>query len=515
MSKKSRSPARQASAAAARTTAELLEQCRRGDQSAAAAIFTRYVDRLTALARTRLSPRLAARLDADDIVMSAYCSFFVGVRERGFNANGGDDLWQLLVQITLRKLYRQVARHHASKRAVRRDVSLQLVDGSQMQIPDREPRAEEAAAVADELERILTGLQPIGQRVVELRLQGEAVTAIAAELRINERTVRRWLDRARQVAIARAADPGRREMNSATASEQRGQAARSKSRRTASIHIRTLRALPSGLPQIEYADFVLEKMIGAGANGKVYRARRQSDGQRFAVKFLRKSFLSQPAAVERFISEIALAARLDHPLIMPITGCGQTPTGGYFFAMELAGGDLQRFVGERIAVAQLTAWLRQAAEGLRYAHRQGIVHSDVKPSNLLLSAGNRVLVGDFGLAGRIEGLRSSARLAGTPAFMAPEQIDPVWGDVTPRTDIYGFGATLYALLTGRPPFVGRRVSEVWAQIVSAVPATPPQKPRRGLPRRLCELSLHCLAKHPADRPASFDDVITALSLEGQ
>ena len=278
MSNKSRSPARAPSARAARKTAELLEKCRCGDQAAAAAIFTRYVDRLTALARTRLSPRLAARLDADDIVMSAYRSFFVGLNERGFSATDGDDLWQLLVQITLRKLYHQVARHTAKKRAVRRDVSLQLIDGSQMQIPDREPRPEEAAAVADELERILAELQPVGRRIVELRLQGEEIAAIAGELHLNERTVRRWLDRAREVGIAcAAAELGKRE--SAIAAKSRTAADESRhlaspaaaSRRKPLPGLPWVRDLPAGLPELDFADFVLERMIGAGANGKVYR----------------------------------------------------------------------------------------------------------------------------------------------------------------------------------------------------------------------------------------------------
>ena len=141
-------------------------------------------------------------------------------------------------------------------------------------------------------------------------------------------------------------------------------------------------------------------MIGAGASGKVYRSLSQADGKYYAIKFLRKAFATDPGAVERFLAEFDLVARLRHPNIMPVLGCGRADAGAYFFAMELANGDLQQRVGGRISSARAVDWLLQAAAGVQHAHDHGIIHCDLKPSNLLLSKDKRVLVSDFGLARR-------------------------------------------------------------------------------------------------------------------
>ncbi len=512
MARKKRSLGKISPAADDLATAELVENCCRGDARAADAIFGRYVGRLTALARGRLSRRLTARFDESDVVMSAYRSFFIGLREREFTVANGGDLWQLLVQIMLRKLYRQVARHEARKRSVRRDVRIDVFDQSEMPIPDREPRPEEAAALADELEFVLGQLQPLGRRVLELRLQGEEIAAIAAELRVNERTVRRWIDRARQIVAARSETAGDERTNDSgqPQPERSTPAARSQRKQRKSSAI----PLPKSLPKIELEDYLLQTMIGAGASGKVYQALCRTDGKSYAVKFLRKAFVTQPDAVRRFLAEFALVAQLHHPHIMPVLGCGRTRSGAYFFAMELAGGDLQQRIAGRISPAQAVAWLRQAAEGIGYAHERGVIHCDLKPSNLLLSKQKQVLVSDFGLAGRVEDLAGQTRLAGTPAFMAPEQASSNWGDVSVRTDIYGLGATLYALLTGRPPFVGQRASDVLAQVVSAATPVSPRTLKRRIPQELSETCMRCLAKRPVERFATIGALLDALPPDG-
>ena len=205
MAKKEKPSNRQRASRDPDRTARLIEQCRQGDAAAAEAIFARYVNRLTALARSRLSRKLAARFDASDVVMSAYRSFFVGLARRGFAVNRENELWQLLVQITLRKLYRQIKRHSAARRTVGRDVNLHLADGSPIAIPGREPRPDEAAAVADEVAGLLAPLPPTGRRILELRLQGEEIAAIAATVAVSERTVRRWLERVKRESLSRRA----------------------------------------------------------------------------------------------------------------------------------------------------------------------------------------------------------------------------------------------------------------------------------------------------------------------
>jgi serine/threonine protein kinase len=197
--------------------------------------------------------------------------------------------------------------------------------------------------------------------------------------------------------------------------------------------------------------------------------------------------------------------------VMPVVGSGRTPAGGYFFAMDLADGDLQQRTNRRrIAVRQAIEWLSQAAAGIQYAHERGVIHCDIKPSNLLLSADGNVLVSDFGLALRIERMAPSPRLAGTPVFMAPEQVADGQRSISMATDIYGLGATLYALLTGRPPFAGDRLSDVLAQVVSPVQPVPPSHFRAGLAPVIDHVCMRCLAKNPADRFPSIGALLRAL-----
>jgi RNA polymerase sigma factor (sigma-70 family) len=180
------------------TSARLLIGFQAGDQRAADAIFHRYLERLTRLARTRLSPRLASRTDPDDVVMSAWRSFFVGARAGRFSLVRSGDLWRLLVSITLHKLYRHVRHHTAELRSIRVEGPLGLVDGESQLIDHREPTPEEALALSDELETLLAQLDPFARRVVELRLQGEQLAQIAVETGRAERTVRRTLAHIRQ-----------------------------------------------------------------------------------------------------------------------------------------------------------------------------------------------------------------------------------------------------------------------------------------------------------------------------
>ncbi len=175
------------------TSSELLANVRAGDEQAAAAIFERYVQRLTLLARARLSPRLASRSDPEDIVMSAWRSFFVAARAGRFKLERSGDLWRLLVSITMHKLYRQVRRDSAVKRAIGREQSVDWHDDHWQPIDDREPTPDEAVTLADELESILARLEPVRRRVLELRLQDEPLPVIARETGRSERTVRRIL----------------------------------------------------------------------------------------------------------------------------------------------------------------------------------------------------------------------------------------------------------------------------------------------------------------------------------
>jgi RNA polymerase sigma factor (sigma-70 family) len=185
------------------TSAELLSRYCRGDEDAAQEIFRRYVERLTRLARSRLSPRLAGRTDPEDVVLSAWRSFFVGARAGRFSLRRSGDLWRLLVSITMHKLYRQARRHTAERRSVAAEQSLERTAEELLPTAGREPTPEEAVALADELELVMSRLDACGRRVLELRLQGEPLDAIAEDTGRSERTVRRLLARTRELLSER------------------------------------------------------------------------------------------------------------------------------------------------------------------------------------------------------------------------------------------------------------------------------------------------------------------------
>ncbi len=174
------------------TSAELLARYSGGDDRAADELFSRYVAKLTFLARTRLAPKIATRTDPEDIVLSAYRSFFVGARSGHFLLRRSGDLWRLLVSITMHKLYHHVRHHRAAARSVRIEQKLTVNDADGFPA-SREPSPEEAIAVADELQKCMAGLDAFSRRVLELRLQDEPLSSIAIDTGRSERTVRRAL----------------------------------------------------------------------------------------------------------------------------------------------------------------------------------------------------------------------------------------------------------------------------------------------------------------------------------
>jgi RNA polymerase sigma-70 factor, ECF subfamily len=191
-------------------SARLVARWRDGDQGAAAELFDRFTQRLLALARSRLSDRLARRVDAEDVVQSAYRSFFIGARNGRFVLQRSGDLWRLLAAITLHKARRQIEHHTAGKRAVGREAALAQgsVFGLQPELLDREPDPADVAAVVDELERVMRSLQPLHRRMVELRLQGNEVDEIATATERSERMVRLVLAQTRRELEQRCAEAG-------------------------------------------------------------------------------------------------------------------------------------------------------------------------------------------------------------------------------------------------------------------------------------------------------------------
>lgn len=186
----------------------LWNELQAGESHAAEAIFLRYARRLTMLARSRLSPRLASRVDPEDIVLSMYRSFFVGARDGRLVVSRGGDLWRLLASMVINKARHQARRHRADMRSIDHERPLGPTTEAQLASDPGEPTPDDALALADELERVLEKLEPFRRRVLELRLQGAAHADIAIDTDRSERTVRRALAEIRDLLTKRLTGAG-------------------------------------------------------------------------------------------------------------------------------------------------------------------------------------------------------------------------------------------------------------------------------------------------------------------
>jgi hypothetical protein len=181
----------------------LLARWQQGDIGAADELFGRYTEQLVALARGRISGKLAGRLDPEDVVQSACRSFFAHVERYTLHRTG--DLWRLLAAITLHKLHHQVGHHMAAKRSVTREQRLGNGAGS-LELVARTPSPDEAAALIDEVERLMRALAPLHRRMLELRLQGYRIAEIALDTKRSERLVRKVLDGVKAELLRRDGD---------------------------------------------------------------------------------------------------------------------------------------------------------------------------------------------------------------------------------------------------------------------------------------------------------------------
>lgn len=253
--------------------------------------------------------------------------------------------------------------------------------------------------------------------------------------------------------------------------------------------------------------------IARGGNGVVYRAWQGDLKREVALKMLLSARLERPATLQRFRREAELMAQLDDPGILPVYEVGEE--GGVpYFCMKLAeGGNLaERIAGLRGRFVDIARLLASIAHTVDRAHRHGVLHRDLKPSNIVFDTDDRPLVTDFGLArhlGADSSLTGSEALLGTPRYVAPEVITAPGARLTPAVDVYGLGAILCELLTGRPPFPDLAPLQVLQQVATRPPVAP-RALDASIPRGLEAICLRCLEKRPGDRYASARELALAL-----
>ena len=245
--------------------------------------------------------------------------------------------------------------------------------------------------------------------------------------------------------------------------------------------------------------------LGRGGMGVVYKARQIGLDRLVALKMLLAGAQADREGLVRFLNEAEAVARLRHANIVQVYDVNRQPQQPYFTMEFVEGGSLaEKLAGTPQPAPQAAALVELLARAVHAAHDSGVIHRDLKPANVLLTADGTPKITDFGLAKRVEGnagLTQSGGVMGTPSYMAPEQANGKTREIGPAADIYGLGAILYEVLTGRPPFRAESSMETLLQVIAVEPV-PPAHLNPKVPRDLETICLTCLHKEKLKRYAT-------------
>ncbi|MGD9367013.1 MAG: serine/threonine-protein kinase [Desulfobacteraceae bacterium] len=265
---------------------------------------------------------------------------------------------------------------------------------------------------------------------------------------------------------------------------------------------------------MNYGRYKIVERLGKGSVGEVYLAHDPRIDRKVALKVLHKEHLASKEIIKRFIKEAKAIGRLSHPNIVSVYDVGKD-RGTIYIAMEyLEGRPLNEVIQskKKLDMASIVGIGRQVAAALDYAHQKGIVHRDVKPSNLMITDTNQVKLTDFGIAhfedASITLQTCSGDILGTPAYMPPEQV--AGQDVDGRSDLYSLGVILYELIVGRRPFVENTLTALFKAITQHS-LIPPEKVNPSIPSELSDIVLKSMDKNPERRYQSGAELISALS----
>jgi serine/threonine protein kinase/formylglycine-generating enzyme required for sulfatase activity len=254
--------------------------------------------------------------------------------------------------------------------------------------------------------------------------------------------------------------------------------------------------------------YFIVRRIGWGGFGTVYLGQDEQLDRPVAIKVPRADRFSGPEDLDRFLKEARLAARVKHPGIVTVYQVDRDLDVGWFVVLEyIEGQSLSSLLrDERLIPSRAAELMAKVSEALSYAHEQGLVHRDLKPANILLDRRGEPHVADFGLAvHEAERWPMRGEVAGTPPYMAPEQVRGESHRLDGRTDVWGLGVILYQMLTGQRPFDGSSNDKIFDEILFREPV-PPRQRDRTIPRELEWICLKCLSKRMADRYTTASDL---------
>lgn len=262
-------------------------------------------------------------------------------------------------------------------------------------------------------------------------------------------------------------------------------------------------------PTAQAGRYEILENLGRGATCRVDKARDTVIGRTVALKTFLQGFGKN--SEQQFLTEAQTVGRLSHSSIAQLYDVGTDAEGAAYLVMEYVSGKTvaQLLARAPIPFVKASVWAADVASALAYAHRAGVIHGDVTPSNIRVTIDDHVKLVDFGVARFSTQIASGDRVFGTPAYLAPEQIAGAKQDG--RSDLFSLGVVLYEMLTGFRPFSGNSLGEVCAQILGADPI-PPSKLNPAIPAALDRIVARCLAKNPADRYQTGTQLARALYL---
>ena len=329
-------------------------------------IHSRYLNRLIALAQNRLLGILKSKVDADDIAQEAFVAFFAMADRDEIKWKERGDLWRLLAGIAINKVKQQFERYSTLKRDLRTEsqVAVTIEVGEQ-----------DVNELAELVEHVISSENPLIGKVLNLRLAGFSFEEIAERVGRSTRTIRRLLESLKAKLIA---------------SEELG------------FRLADDPSKPV-VKSVDYHDFDLLRMIGQGSFAKVYLAKQVSTGQLFAIKSIKKKWLTNEQARQSFYREAELLMTLSDPCFVKTYGIGQLPNGGCFLLLELIQGKSLEAVVRTASQGMRLSWVNQIREAVERLHSAGFVHGDICLSNVMIDRDGQIKLLDFGLGRRTAG----------------------------------------------------------------------------------------------------------------